>query len=150
MANFELSSALALARDGTLIVGDLIPDLRTDIFVKCAGWESVQCSVGGGKQEKISKVVIIGHRLLSSLIPLSAGIYPCWQAVGKPRGGISVNNNVSLICLSSSSHRWDGSQLFQNKMCSQRISILSKNMSLTNCCCCYFVGGCYISKKWTN
>ena len=52
----------------------------------------------GGVGDRIkSKSCKIGRRDLSSLIRLSAGINPCWQAVVKPRGGISVNNNVSLI-----------------------------------------------------
>ena len=61
----------------------------------------VQC--GPGDRENL-KDPIIGRRHLYSLIPRSAEINPCWQAVVKPRGGISVNNNVSLICLSSSGH----------------------------------------------
>lgn len=59
--------------------------------------------MGLGDRENL-KDPIIGRRHLYSLIPRSAGINPCWQAVVKPRGGISVNNNVSLICLSSSGH----------------------------------------------
>ena len=116
MANLELGSSLALVRDGIIDCGWPHPRSK-DLFVKWVGFNVVtysdggQCSLGCGKQGKNLKVVLIGHRLLSSLIPLSAGINPCWQLVVKPRGGISVNNNVSLICLSSSSHRWDGSQL---------------------------------------